>query len=443
MMWPRTLFGRNLLLIVALIVASEIAWLGIFRVLVQKPRLQRTAVTMREYAEALGSALALLPPGRHADYIAALNAGTEPRLLRADDAPAQLLRPPGPRARLVLGQLADVLGPGYTLRWSERPARSLWMRTRPDGTDYWIRFSARGLIPESPWLLVSGSIVTMLLAAAGAYVVQRRINRPLQALAGAAAALGRGEPVFDLPHDGPREIAVVATSFERMAASLAHADAERALMLAGVSHDMRTPLAKLRLCVEILRGEADAEIIESMTRSIAAADEIIGQFVDFARIGSDEALQLCDLTELVRSVVADFTAAATVELATPGLPPLVLRPAAMRRALSNLLENSRRHAPGEIGIRLARVGERVEMSVLDRGPGIPAEAMARVRQPFARLEEARGMTSGAGLGLAIVERIAHLHGGTLTLANREGGGLAAILSLPLRGIEDGNAARAP
>lgn len=207
---------------------------------------------------------------------------------------------------------------------------------------------------------------------------------------------------------GPQEIAAVAASFQRMTESLSRAEQERTLMLAGVSHDLRTPLAKLRLCVEMLRSGADASLIESMIRSIDTADAVIGQFIEFARIGSDEQAQWCDPAELVTSVGEEFAGRSNcaVKLDLQPAPALRVRPVALRRAIANLVENACRYAPGEIVVRLEAGDGKLRFSVLDQGPGVPAPELARIRQPFTRLTSSRGQLPGAGLGLAIVERIA-------------------------------------
>ncbi|MGC8703811.1 MAG: histidine kinase dimerization/phospho-acceptor domain-containing protein, partial [Thiomonas sp.] len=239
---------------------------------------------------------------------------------------------------------ARELGPRYALRWSLQGEQRLWVRPTPEGLSDWIGFPTRGLLPGLLHLLLLSSAASFVLALLGAWWMHRTIRRPMQALARAAEAVGRGR--------APPEIAAVLDSFERMAASLEQAAQERAVMLAGVSHDLRTPLAKLRLCVEMLRPEADAGLIATMERSILAANGIIGQFVDFARVGADEPQQTVDLAELVRSAIADVAADGPVAAdLQPGCIATV-RPLALRRLVTNLLDNARRHAGGEIDVEL-------------------------------------------------------------------------------------------
>jgi len=438
MKWPRTLFGRNLLLLIVLLILSQVAWLFIFRLMVQSPRIERLASYVLEQNDLLQFSLSQLPAGERGQMLETLVATHPERFIADARAPASFRQPNSRRVAILMAPLERALGPDYAVRWEHGSGRRLWIRTRLNEQDYWLGFSSSGLVPEAGSVLLAGSLLTGFLALIGTAFIQRHLHRPLRQLESAASAVAHGQTMPALPLDGPREIATVASSFTHMAESLARAEAERTLMLAGVSHDLRTPLAKLRLCVEILRPDADAELIESMTRSIDNADAVIGQFVDFARVGSDESLQLCDPTELLRSVALAHRGTTAPTLLVDAAPPVYVRPVALRRALTNLLENAQRYAPGDISMQLATITkgkeELLRFSVLDRGLGIAAEQIALVRKPFVRLNASRGQQPGAGLGLSIVERIARLHGGYLDLQPRQGGGLTASIVLPLTAI---------
>lgn len=444
--FAHSLLARNLVVMVGLLLASQLANWMIFRAVVQKPRQERLASYVSREADALRLALTNAPsPAAREAYLTAFN-GLHPdapvRIGRATTPPADL-HPLGPRGRVLLGPLADRLGPDYTVYLSDDGRRTLWIRTRFGDEDFWLLFSADGLTPSLGTLLVAGSLTSLALALIGAWLIQRRIQRPLAELGEAARRVGRGEAPPPPDPAAPREIAAVAHSLGRMAEDLARAERERALMLAGVSHDLRTPLAKVRLCVELLPPDCDPSLVESMRRGIAAADGVITQFMDFARPGDDEALVPCDPGEICRSAVTDMVPDARIDYRLADLPPCLLRPLALRRLVANLVENARRHGrtpEGESPITLELVGqplgahppESLSIAILDRGPGIPEAAMQRLRLPFARLDSARGGEPGAGLGLALVERIAQLHQGRLELENRPGGGLIARVVLPWR-----------
>jgi two-component system osmolarity sensor histidine kinase EnvZ len=220
-----------------------------------------------------------------------------------------------------------------------------------------------------------------------------------------------------------------------MSADLAQIDQDRALILAGVSHDLRTPLTRLRMGIEM---SADNGLREGMTADIEEMDKTIGQFLDFARSEGGEAPQEVDLAALLADLAGQYRRrgfAVAMAAAVPPAPSFsggrALRPQALRRAVSNLVDNALRYAGSDNAVELALGSAHSEFAieVRDRGPGIPPEDVDRIKRPFARLEAARSNTAGAGLGLAIVERIARSHNGRLELLPREGGGLVARLVL--------------
>ena len=441
MRWPRSLFGRSVLLLVLLLVASQVLWLAIFRSMVQVPRLERLATYMLDQEALLQQALGAAPPAERAALLHALAGRQGTRLVAANLAAnpaantmtAEIGRGTNARFSMLIAPLRSALGPQRQVHWQRDGDQRIWINTHIAGEDYWLGFPVAGLLPATGRLLVLGSAATLLLSLVGAWLIQRQIRRPLRELTDASAAVAEGRLASALPVDAPLEIATVAASFMRMTASLERAEQERTLMLAGVSHDLRTPLAKLRLCIEMLRAEADASLIESMVRSIDSADAVIGQFIDYARIGCDEGGQWGDPCELATSVAQEYAGRCDcqIRLVTEEVEPLLMRPVALRRAIANLVGNACHYAGGEIVLQVRATGQTLCIETLDRGPGIPAAELTRLRQPFARLAARRGNVTGAGLGLAIVERIAALHHGRLVLTNRADGGLAATLELPL------------
>jgi two-component system osmolarity sensor histidine kinase EnvZ len=217
-----------------------------------------------------------------------------------------------------------------------------------------------------------------------------------------------------------------------MAENLARLESERTLLLAGVSHDLRTPLTRLRLAIDV--AEIDPPLAQRMIANIEEIDRTIGQFLDFARGENSLQRESCAINALVERVAARYTLhGAQIALDLQPLPEIAAHEPTLERALSNLIDNALRYAGAEREIVLATRNEsgRIVITVGDRGPGIPASQRERVKQAFVRLDAARGGATGAGLGLSIVERIARAHGGTLTLTGREGGGTLAELSLPL------------
>jgi two-component system osmolarity sensor histidine kinase EnvZ len=435
-LFPRTLFGRNVLLMIALIALAEGASAIIYRQYVQKPRIVQLAALTALYVDAVRASLSSASPAERAAFRDALNASERVRLVAVTDALPPFAAPRSPAARLYFSELAQRLAAGAASRrdeprWQARPEPALWIRLGAVPEPQWLVISGDRLDVELPWVGLEWSLLVAGIALAGALVIQRRLNRPLTDLARAAEQVGRGEAPPPLPETGPAEIAAVARSFNRMSTSLERTERERAIMLAGVSHELRTPLTKLRLAATMLEDGTNPELHESMKRNIEAIDATVGQFLDFARAGDGEKPEIGDFAALVASVIAEFAAQGHPIAQEPGtLPRFAFRPAAMRRLVVNLVDNAVRHAGEGIAVHCGRQGETIHLSVLDRGPGIPPARAEAMKQPFARLERDVGKP-GAGLGLAIVDRIARMHGGELQLLARGGGGLAARVSLPL------------
>ena len=431
---PKSLFGRNVLLIVALIALGQVISAVSFGQLVQRPRLHQLAVITTGTIESVKAGLEALPAGARAAFIAQLNAKGVIRILPATEKVGGFSLPRTLAHRLLIRELAGLLHDDQVeVVWKAESQGTLWIRILLAGEPYWITASGLNQGVALPWAWMGASLLSALLAIAGAYLIQRRINRPLGKLVEASQEIGRGDAPAPLPENGPLEIATVSRSFNQMTASLAQLDRERTIMLAGVSHDLRTPLSKLRLAIEILRDKAEPELIDTMTRSTEEMDAVIDQFLDFARAGSAEATATADLNTLVMDTAAAYLDQGHVfTLRLAPIPPLTMRPQAMRRLVTNLIENAVRYGQPEYAIETGATEHTVWLRVLDRGPGISGTEAEALKQPFRRSDAARSGKPGAGLGLAIVERIAKLHCGRLDLLPRDGGGLEVRVEIPLR-----------
>ncbi|MCM5681219.1 ATP-binding protein [Schlegelella sp. S2-27] len=425
---PRSLFRRNLLLIVGLILLGQIANAVLFRELVMKPRLQLAADAAVSELLGLREALQAVPAGLRGEVLERFNRHT--RAVDGPDDPTRLLR----RARRLLErgfveQVGRRVAPyDIGVAWRDQGRDALVAQLRLEGSDYRIDVPSPMLARQfsRTWLL--SSVATGLLAVLGAWLIQRRINRPLNELVDAAAAFGQGNTPPALPEDGPPEIATVAHAFNQMVASLSRNEQERSLMLAGLSHDLRTPLAKMRLASEMLQGRGDAELLASLDRNIEAMDRLLTQFLDFTRLGaaagaSHGPLTETDLNEVAREAV--LLAGEGISFVPGTLSSLRLQPDAVRRLVLNLVVNAQRHGAPPIEVATGTRGAETWLEVRDRGPGIAPEVAETLKEPFARGDRARGGADGAGLGLAIVERIARMHGARLDLLPRSGGGLVA------------------
>lgn len=339
--------------------------------------------------------------------------------------------PEDPFIQLIGKKIKERLGKDTLVTVNHFGIPGLWVSFSIGQDDFWVVIPRVQVDRPFPWQWLGWGALVILLSLAGAYLIAARINRPLRMLVNAADRLRNGEYPQKLPEDGIDELREVSRTFNQMAEALARLDTERTLLLAGISHDLRTPLARLRLAVELLPDEQVGHLKGGMVQDITDMDSIIHQFLDFVRGIEGEPTRLTDLNELVKSIAERHIRAGhnlIIRLAPTHMIPL--RPLAMQRLLGNLIDNAFAYGKGEVVVSSRITADSIILSVMDNGPGIPESHMARLLRPFERMDAARGNKSGSGLGLAIADRIAKLHKGQLTLLNRPEGGLEARLTLP-------------
>ncbi|GAB4166507.1 MAG: ATP-binding protein [Rhodocyclaceae bacterium] len=428
---PRSLLARTFLLVSAVMLLSVLAWLRIYVAYEREPRARELAQLVVSVVNLTRAALVSARPERRMDLLTELNALEGIRIYpaEADDA----LAPPPETALLALvtRQVRQALGAGTRFALGREGEEGFWVSFRIDEDEYWLVLPGERLERIVPRQWIGWGAAALLLSLAAAYLIVFRVSRPLRRLSLAAAAIGRGEHPERLDERGPEEVVALAHAFNTMSEDLRALDEDRALILAGISHDLRTPLARLRLAIEL--SGADPETRAGMDTDIEEMDRVIGQFLDFARDTAGEAPQATAPGAIVEEVVERFRKreAAVSAMIAPA-PQIPLRALAVRRMLTNLIENALRYGGGaSVEVSLRRERDDLLLDVADRGPGIPPEQAERLKRPFTRLEAARSGQAGAGLGLAIVERIARAHGGRLDLLAREGGGLIARVRLPL------------
>ena len=432
-LFPRTLLWRSVLLIALLLVIAHLAWLQIFRVSEREPRARQVAQQIASVVNLTRAALITAQPSKRFELLEELSKEEGIQVYSGERGERVTPLPDQSFLRLVESEVRRQLGPDTRLAASRNGIRGAWVSFRIDGDEYWVFMPRSRLERADPLRWIGWGALVLALALLGAYLIVARINRPLRELTGAAAEIGRGRTPPPVAETGPSEIRTLAHAFNSMAADLKRLDEERALLLAGVSHDLRTPLSRIRLGLEMLDGKGDAALRAGLVQDVEDIDAAIGQFLDFARLTAGEAaVPEGDLNAIVREVCESYTRAGkAVSTRLETLPPLALRPSAVQRLIANLVDNALRHGGPAVEVVTWPEGGRAVIEVLDRGPGIPPGDSERMLQPFTRLDRARS-TSGTGLGLAIVDRIARLHGGSVQLLAREGGGLRARVELPLR-----------
>lgn len=436
---PQSLVARSVLLISIILIASQVAWIQFYRMSSARSQSAQAASTIVRVLNTVSTALESMPASSRRKFSERLPLQQNIRLFPATSLDVdELAVPSSPMLAAVEEQIRRGAGSAEgprVLALIEDSDRSLWVKIQVRQQGYWVVFApdSFNLPPASAW--AGWSLVSLGLALFGGLALMTRVNRPLQALSDAAADIAAGKTPATLPEKGPIEIRTLSRAFNRMNDALRRQEANRAVLLAGISHDLRTPLSRLRLAIEMSGARVSPAVREGMEHDIEDMDAIISQFLEFAREGAAEAADPAgDLNAIVRQLAERYTRRnQAVRLDLAELPPLRLKPLAMQRLVTNLIDNALRYGSIEVDIETRRHGDRVTLSVLDRGPGIPAEAVDKVLQPFTRLNDARTDISGAGLGLAIVDRVARLHGGTVRLLPREGGGLRASVELPIDG----------
>ncbi len=292
---------------------------------------------------------------------------------------------------------------------------------------------AKARIDSQPIVTFLSALLGGLLFAAGLAVwLARRLTAPLARLEAASALIGQGGSPALLPETGPRELVTLSRRFNAMAQQVRDLLTARTTLLAGVSHDLRTPLARMCLALELLKSDPNPALIARMERDIKQMNRLIGNVLDLARGLAHEQPVSTDLSDFLTELAADFSTPAC--RITVNCPPcwLAIPRSALHRALGNLLQNALRYAPAA-AVELVCVAEeqRCRIGVLDRGPGIAPDQIEAMFQPFHRLEPSRSpVTGGSGLGLAIVRELARANGWEVTLLARPGGGLQAWLVIP-------------
>jgi len=428
-LWPRSLFGRLALLLLLVILISQATAIFLFRQ-------DRAALLARQFDDtkivqlkSLRAALTTADPKSASATLAHFGQVYQARIVPQEEAPPFRGLPQGPRFEELQSRLQAELGPETELRIQPR-LQLLWIKLQAGDRVYWAGFPLPRPGDDTPSRALEWSLIAVAVLLASAYAFAHYLARPLRQLNDAVARVGEGKSPPPLSETGPSEIVSLNRGFNHMLANLKQAEEDRTLLLAGVSHDLRTPLARLRLGIEV--GMRDEVERDGMVSDIEEMDRIIGQFLDFARGDHDAVTELGQLNTIITPQVERFRRGGHVITVNAGeLPPMPLRATAMSRLVRNLLDNALRYGKDPVEVTTRRAGASIVLEIADHGPGIPADEVDYLKRPFIRGESARTDATGAGLGLAIVERIARMHAGIFELLPRAGGGTLARVTLPL------------
>lgn len=415
----RHLHARLLLLLAAVVVAALVAATVAFALSTRNSSAERIARALHAQVVAADALLAQRDRDAAMKDLRALEMRWRPEL-----------PPDEPRSMPLLVRVEARLKarlPERDMRLSGKPVQ-LWVQALPP-MQGWIGIPVLGEAQPLKRGLLFALVAIGVLVLLAASLFARSLTRPLRELAAAAPGIVAGEPPPAPPRFASEEILELQHALADAAERTHAAARDRELMLAGISHDMRTPLARLRYALALHEQDADAAGRAGMERDIDELDGIVGQFIDYVRDGRDEPLEPVDLVAMLQTLAADEARQGRAwRLVLPDSAMLSGRPLALRRALANLFDNAVRHGAAPFEAEFEAIGDGWRLRVLDRGAGVPEAVLADLGRPFHRVDHARS-TPGSGLGLASVARIAGIHGGGLRLGNREGRGLVAELFL--------------
>ncbi|MEK9802423.1 MAG: ATP-binding protein [Curvibacter sp.] len=431
-----SLFWRTFFLLALLLFGSILAWLQTLRALEFEPRALQTAQQIASLVNLSRAALVHADPIMRVSLIKTM---TEKEGVRV------LPREPGDRfeafendglSRRIVQELTARLGPGTVVASSVNNKPGLWVGFMIERDQFWLhtdraRFNQTASQTWLIWLTTG-----VLLSLAGAAIIARLINRPLKQLSFAASRIREGDFAASRLNERvpTAEIRQVNIGFNRMAQRLAKIEQDRAVMLAGISHDLRTPLARLRLETEMSVTDPDAQA--HMVSDLEQLDAIIDKFMDYARPDHVKLTRL-NLNELIHSSLFAFKNRSDMVLNLELQDNVwVLADAVeLGRVLSNLIENARRYGKSpETGITTVDITTRtrdhwVQIRIRDHGPGVATEHLPNLTKPFYRGDAARTAATGAGLGLSIVDKTVRRMGGKFGIGNSPTGGFTTRIQL--------------
>jgi two-component system osmolarity sensor histidine kinase EnvZ len=429
-----SLFWRTFSLLALLLTACILSWVMALQALELEPRAAQQARQLAGLVHLARTSLRETDGINRVTLLKSLDQGvpTRVRPLEPNDVAEPLAE--GRFDRLVLAELRQQLGPQVQVASRVNGEAGLWVVFEIDRDRYWLHAPTAVGAPGGPTfaIWISMALIATLAGSAG---VARIINRPLRALSFAASRIREGDLDSRLDEDTlTSEVREVNRGFNRMARELSRADEDRALMLAGISHDLRTPLARLRLDIEM--SVPDDAARRNMASDIEQLDAIIGKFTDYARAPHVQ-LEPVFVATLIDRMAAGFRDRTQLRVDSRVSIDLMVMAdeVELGRVFLNVLENARRYGrtPGtglaEVSISSTRQGPWAEITLRDRGPGAPPALLSQLAQPFVRGDSARTADAGTGLGLAVVARAVAAMGGALSLENAPEGGFVVRLKL--------------
>lgn len=427
---PRSAFGQTVMLIgVILLVNQIVSYISVAYYII-KPSYQQInhllakqvkTVFIREQAGIESN------PRLAAAYYDATGINVFP-----DDLASRLGLEDASYYKVLSEEMSELLGGPAEVRIQQGERYLFWIKP-PQAPHVWIRIPLAGLDETDFSLLTIYLVVIGTLSVAGGWFFARQLNRPLKSLEQAATDVAKGDFPEALTETGSTELVQVTRSFNRMSRSIKQLEEDRALLMAGVSHDLRTPLTRIRLSTEMM-SDQDSYLSEGINNDIEDMNLIIDQFIEYIKLGQDQEEQdEVDINQLIQEMMQSVEKHGVVRTSIRNCPLVAGKRLGIKRVLNNLVENAFRYGNGEVKILTDSDKKWVWFCVEDNGPGIDESQIEYLKQPFVQGDTARGSV-GSGLGLAIINRIVENHDGKLELKNRVHGGLSATVFLPKKAL---------
>lgn len=419
-----------------LIAASMVAWVASYRIVEQTPRANQIAAQVISVVTITRAALTHSAPDLRRELLFDLSSNEGVRVYPLEN--TDRVEPPIENSLVLSIQetVRAALGKDTRFARTVNDVAGFWVSFTIADDEYWLMLDRDRVEGSLGFQWIGWGAATLLLSLLGAMMISGLINQPLARLTAATRAVANGEHPAPLPESGPAEIRQANHSFNQMVDDLHRVESDRAVVLAGISHDLRTPLARMQLEVEMAGLPDDAR--KGMQSDLEQMDAIIGQFLDYAKPADSSHFKNMDLTSLLTDAVHEASRLPDVRVnnAIEDHIAILGNPIDINRIINNLIENARRYGKAaaathvDIDVICKLEGDKVVLEIADRGAGVPEQDISRLLRPFTRMDSARGQANGAGLGLAIVDRIVKRHGGQLHLFNRDGGGLVVQIILP-------------
>ena len=435
---PQTLLARFILLISALLLVAQITSLKIFDYFERDVRAQALAKEISTVVNFTKASIEAAASSKRLKLLSELSGLGDVSIYPAYYFEPLEPIPEDPFLQLVVKKIAQQLPVGTLITVNHYDIPGIWVSFEIDSDLFWLVMPRTLIDRPFPWHWIGWGVVIFSLAVVGAYIATKRISMPLSRLSRAAEQIKRGGKVHPLPLDNVVEFSEVSEAFNEMSDSLSKISEERRFLLASVSHDIRTPLTRLRIASEMLPNQSH-EIKDSMEQDIQEINEIINQFLDFARGFEDEPVAPVNLGKFLKEIQRKHARMGqnfklkkkNIRSNIPKKLFIDLRLSAFQRCLDNLINNAFFYSKGNVEMQATLFEESFSVSIIDDGPGIPEHQKAKLLKPFERVDEARGNIGGSGLGLTIADRIARAHSGKLELINLKKGGLEAKITIPL------------